>query len=154
MIRNLMKVLSNLFGNNAKINAKDIAIKGKNNEPITLDSYLNKKAIFSGSLSGEQTITLSNVKRFLKVYIWINFAAKDGYMEYVIDTSRDNPVYGGGVLPPFDEITVNSLYTSESSYNNGIFKHERIGFYNFSTGTFEPRNNNPSYIIYRIETYD
>lgn len=38
MIRNLMKVLSNLFGNNTKINANSIAVKKVDNSADTLDN--------------------------------------------------------------------------------------------------------------------
>lgn len=36
-----MKVLSNLFGNNSKINASEIAIKDNNGKAKTLDNYLD-----------------------------------------------------------------------------------------------------------------
>ena len=49
MIRNLMKVLSNLFGNNTKISASDIAIKNLSNndngKSKTLDEYLAEDCI-------------------------------------------------------------------------------------------------------------
>lgn len=40
-MRTLMKVLKNLFGNNTKISAENIAIKDNNNEAKTLDEYLS-----------------------------------------------------------------------------------------------------------------
>lgn len=40
LVSKIMKVLSNLFGLNKKINASDVAIK-KNNKGVTLDNYLN-----------------------------------------------------------------------------------------------------------------
>lgn len=48
MIRNLMKVLSNLFGNNTKINADTIAIKDSNNEGVEIKDYIDAK--FSDSV--------------------------------------------------------------------------------------------------------
>lgn len=41
-MRTLMKVLKNLFGNNTKISASDIAIKNSNNKGMSLDNYLKK----------------------------------------------------------------------------------------------------------------
>lgn len=41
-MRTLMNILKNLFGNNTKISAEDIAIKDNNGEGITLDEYLNE----------------------------------------------------------------------------------------------------------------
>ena len=41
MIRNLMKVLSNLFGLNKKISANDVAVKDSNGKAETLSDYLS-----------------------------------------------------------------------------------------------------------------
>lgn len=112
--------------------------------------------IWTGSLMGGQSITLSNVKRFLKVYVRINFDAYDGTFVYEIDTTADSPVHGGGVLTPFDESSVNSLYISEASFNKDTneFYHKRIGFYVFASHTYEDRTSRDGYTIYRIDTYD
>lgn len=42
LVKNIMKVLSNIFGLNKKISVNDVAIKNSKNEGITLDEYLNE----------------------------------------------------------------------------------------------------------------
>ena len=121
---------------------------------ITGDEVHAKKVIYDGSLTGTDSTTLTNVKRFLDVYVWINFGSKDGTFKYTIDTTKDNPVYGSGYMTPFDENNMGTMYVSEASYNNGTFTHTRIGYVSLSTGTFTERASNQSYVIYRIETYD
>ena len=129
-----------------RVDFKKITING--------DEVYAKKVIYDGSLSGTDTTTLSNVKRFLDIYVRINFANRDGTFKYTIDTTKDNPVYGGAYMTPFDENNMGTMYVSEASYNNGTFTHTRIGYVSLSTGTFTARNSNQGYVIYRIETYD
>ena len=48
-MQTLMKVLKNLFGNNTKISAEDIAIKNSNNKGMSLDNYLKKSTLYDNS---------------------------------------------------------------------------------------------------------
>ena len=73
MIRNLMKVLSNLFGNNTKINANAIAIKKADNTADTLDNCV---IVDSGSNSNgswikwaDGTMICSNTVQYTNVAI-------------------------------------------------------------------------------------
>lgn len=125
-----------------------------------------KTVIYSGALLGESSVTLANVKRYLDVYVKIQFgdvAASGITMKYTIDTqghstTRPQPTkhYGGGVVTPFDETTINSQYMSESCYDasTGLFTHVRIGYRGYSDTSFTTRAANESYAIYQIETYN
>lgn len=125
-----------------------------------------KTVIYSGALLGESSVTLANVKRYLDVYVKIQFGDLTGpatTMKYTIDTqghatTRPQPTkhYGGGVVTPFDETTINSQYMSESCYDSstGLFTHVRIGYRGYSDTSFTTRAANESYAIYQIETYN
>lgn len=125
-----------------------------------------KTVIYSGALLGESSVTLANVKRYLDVYVKIQFGdltAPAITMKYTIDTqghstTRPQPTkhYGGGVTTPFDETTINSQYMSESCYDSstGLFTHVRIGYRGYSDTSFTLRVGNESYAIYQIETYN
>lgn len=68
-----MKVLSNLLGNNTKINANVIALKDTNNNPYTLDDWLTGETLWTNpnptSSFSAQTITLSSDGYdFLEIY--------------------------------------------------------------------------------------
>lgn len=125
-----------------------------------------KTIIYSGALLGESSVTLANVKRYLDVYVKIQFGDLTEpaiTMKYTIDTqghstTRPQPTknYGGGVVTPFDETTINSQYMSESCYDSstGLFTHVRIGYRGYSDASFTFRAANESYAIYQIETYN
>lgn len=125
-----------------------------------------KTVIYSGALLGESSVTLANVKRYLDVYVKIQFGdvTESGItMKYTIDTqghstTRPQPTkhYGGGVVTPFDETTINSQYMSESCYDSstGLFTHVRIGYRGYNDASFALRAANESYAIYQIETYN
>lgn len=60
-MRLLMKVLKNLFGNNTKINANDIAIRNIENKAVTLDNFLSNATIYeSGSNNNGSWIKYTN----------------------------------------------------------------------------------------------
>lgn len=154
-----MKVLSNIFGLNKKINASDIAIKNSDGEAITLDEYLNSRiveTIWTGTLTGGNTITLENTKRFLDVYFHIDFAPCDGTIKYTIDKNLGNIVYGGGLLTTFDESNMNTYYVCEGRFDKttNTFTHTRSGFFNISNGGYTSRNESSGYYVYRIDTHD
>lgn len=125
-----------------------------------------KTVIYNGALLGESSVTLANVKRYLDVYVKIQFGdinASAITMKYTIDTqghstTRPQPTkhYGGGVVTPFDETTINSQYMSESCYDSstGLFTHVRIGYRGYNDSSFTLRTANESYAIYQIETYN
>ena len=121
-------------------------------------NYINNlnTIIFEGNLMGGESTTLSNVKRFLDIYVRINFDVMDGTFKYTIDTTMDEPTCSGGCLTPFDEVTMNSLYMSECKFykSTGLLEHHRIGFYVFASHTWEDRNAREGYTVYRVDTYD
>lgn len=55
-----MKVLKNLFGNNTKISASDIAIKNSNNKSMSLDNYLKKTTLYDNSDGTNANFTLTD----------------------------------------------------------------------------------------------
>lgn len=59
-MRTLMKVLKNLFGNNTKISAEDIAIKNSNNKGMSLDNYLKKSTLYDNSDGTNANFTLTD----------------------------------------------------------------------------------------------
>ena len=59
-MRTLMKVLKNLFGNNTKISANDIAIKNSNNKGMSLDNYLKKTTLYDNSDGTNANFTLTD----------------------------------------------------------------------------------------------
>lgn len=59
-MRTLMKVLKNLFGNNTKISANDIAIKNLNNKSMSLDNYLKKTTLYDNSDGTNANFTLTD----------------------------------------------------------------------------------------------
>lgn len=159
LVKNIMQVLSNLFGLNKKINASDIAIKNSDGEAITLDEYLNSQkveTIWTGTLTGGDSITLENTKRFLDVYFHVDFARYDGTIKYTIDKNLGSAVYGGGLLTPFDETYMNTYYVSESKFDKttNTFTHTRCGYFDISSGGYTSRNESSGYYVYRIDTHD
>lgn len=159
LVKNIMEVLSHLFGLNKKINASEIAVKKSDSEAITLDEYLSRErieTIWTGTLTGDKSITLENTKRFLDVYFHIDFAKYDGTIKYTIDKNLGNIVYGGGLLPPFDEVNMNTYYVCEGRFDKttNTFTHTRSGFFNITSGAYTSRNENDGYYVYRIDTHD
>lgn len=126
----------------------------------TYNSYqplsLNNQTIYAGALQGTQTTTLSNVKRFLKVFMRYTKTGAAQNIIYELDTSSNyNLIYGSGIGIASDESGGLDYYVSESSYNktSGVFTHTRTGYFKLPN-TFTARNSNNAYIIYRIDTYD
>ena len=133
---------------------------------ITATVPINRTVIYSGQLLGSETVTLTGVKRYLDIYVKIQFgtATKAATLKYTIDTlgyagttqETAELQYGVGVMSVFDENNMNSLYMSEGHYNitTGVFTHSRIGYVNFTDGAWTDRNSTASYAIYQIVTYD
>lgn len=123
-----------------------------------INDTLGKEVIYSGALQGTQTTTLSNVKRFLKIYATGNQQTTGiNSIIYEIDTSLQDVTYGSGVVIAWDEVGGLDYYISESKFDktNNTFTHTRTGFLKVSSNpAFTPRNTNARYIIYRIDTYD
>lgn len=99
-----MKVLSNLLGNNTKINANVIALKDTNNNPCTLEEYLTPTTLYEdveGTLSG---ITLSDNIENYKEYQIIYSREGSGYctirmpVEYKNDVALITSIYLGNIL--------------------------------------------------------
>lgn len=122
-----------------------------------INDTLGKEVIYSGALQGTQTTTLSNVKRFLKIYATLNYQTNGcGTVIYEIDTSKNTLTYGSGISIAWDEVGGLDYYVSEASYNSstGVLTHTRTGFFKIGAGTYTARNTNDRYVIYRIDTYD
>lgn len=133
------------------IDVKSLTIDGKEL------SFSEKQTIFNGTLMGGESVNLSNVKRYLDVYFRVNFSQADGIGKYTIDTNIDaNLIYSSGVIMAFDGSSGQEYYISESSYNKSVGEliHVRTGYFNISSGSYTARGDNPSYYIYRIDTYD
>lgn len=116
-----------------------------------------KIVLWEGQLVGGSSITLSGWRRFIDIYFRINFDSKDGTGKYTIDTTCDEPTCSGGMITPFDENNMHSIYESECVFykSTGKLEHTRIGYYVFSTHTWESRNDRANgYYVYRVETYD
>ena len=133
---------------------------------INITVPINRTVIYRGQLLGSENVTLTGVKRYLDVYVKIQFgtATKAATLKYTIDTlgyagttqETAELQYGVGVMSVFDENNMNSLYMSEGHYNitTGVFTHSRIGYVNFTDGAWTDRNSTASYAIYQIVTYD
>lgn len=96
MIRNLMKVLSNLFGNNTKINANTIAVKKTDNTADTLDNCV---IVDSGSNSNGSWIKWADGTMICygyNMFTGINMTTQWGSM---YETS--NPLSLGDFPQPF-----------------------------------------------------
>lgn len=91
--------------------------------------------IYSGTLTGGNSVTLSGVKRFLKVYCKVNFTQGPGILSFEIDTSNGSTPCGGAMLDPFDETGFNSIYSFAGKYtvSNKTFTLYRVGYYVFSS---------------------
>lgn len=133
---------------------------------ITATVPINRTVIYSGQLLGSETVALTGVKRYLDVYVKIQFSTntKAATLKYTIDTlgyagstqEIAELQYGLGVMSVFDETHMNSLYMSEGYYNTttGEFTHSRVGYANFTDGAWTNRNSTAAYAIYQIVTYD
>lgn len=122
-------------------------------------SNINAKlptTIYTGTLTGGNSVTLSGVKRFLKVYCRVNFTQGPGNVVFEIDTSEGSTPCGGAVMDPFDESSFNSVYSFAGKYNvsTKAFTLYRVGYYVFASHTWSERHGNSSYFAYRIDTYD
>lgn len=112
--------------------------------------------IYSGALQGTQSVTLSGVKRYLKVYFTYAKESSAQIITYEIDTlSGKNLIYGSGIGLSHDGTNALNYYVSESSYNksNGLFTHTRA-YWLVLPNTSNERNLNSGYIIYKIDTYN
>lgn len=144
------------------VNDKEVAIAENEQSTSRINTYscdyINnlKTIIFEGKLLGGESTTLSNVKRFLDVFVRLDFASYDGIIKYTIDTKSGDVVFGGGMMTPFDEYAMDTYYVSESKYNKNTneLTHSRIGFFGIISGGYTTRNGNSAYYIYRIDTYD
>lgn len=117
-----------------------------------------RQTIFEGVLKGGQSIVLPNAKRFLDIYFYINIDNGDvgfGGNKYTIDTATNNITFSGTTMPAFDVDTGRDYYVSESKFvkSTNTLTHTKIGFYNIG-GSYTSRNNNNTYLIYRIDTYN
>jgi hypothetical protein len=133
---------------------------------VTVTMPTNRVVVYSGQLLGTETVVLSGVKRYLDVYVKIQFGtnAKAATLRYTIDTlgyagatqEIAELQYGLGTMSCFDETHMRSLYMSESSYNitTGVFTHSRVGYANFTDGAWTDRNGTAAYAVYQIVTYD
>lgn len=133
---------------------------------ITATVPINRTVIYSGQLLGSETVALTGVKRYLDIYVKIQFGtnSKAATLKYTIDTlgyagttqELAELQYGSGVMSTFDETHMRSLYMSEGYYNTttGEFTHSRIGYSNFTDGAWTDRNSTAAYAIYQIVTYD
>lgn len=133
---------------------------------ITATVPINRTVIYSGQLLGSETVALTGVKRYLDVYVKIQFSTntKAATLKYTIDTlgyagstqEIAELQYGLGVMSVFDETHMNSLYMSEGYYNTttGEFTHSRVGYANFTDGAWTNRNSTAAYAVYQIVTYD
>ena len=133
---------------------------------ITATVPINRTVIYSGQLLGSETVALTGAKRYLDVYVKIQFGtnSKAATLKYTIDTlgyagstqEIAELQYGLGVMSTFDENHMNCLYMSEGYYNTttGEFTHSRVGYANFTDGAWTDRNSTAAYAIYQIVTYD
>lgn len=133
---------------------------------ITTTIPVNRTVIYSGQLLGSETVALTGVKRYLDIYVKIQFGtnSKAATLKYTIDTlgyagstqEIAELQYGLGVMSTFDETHMSSLYMSEGYYNTttGEFTHSRVGYANFTDGAWTDRNSTAAYAIYQIVTYD
>ena len=123
--------------------------------------YLNSKmpeTIWTGTLYGTETATLTGVKNKLKVYA----RSRNDSIIYEIDLTGEEYYtnYGSGQVVSYDTASSLEYYISESSYvrSTGVFTHVRTGYFNISNGTYTNRNKNQGsysgYYVYKIETYN
>lgn len=117
------------------------------------------QTLYTGKLYGSDTTTLSGVKKKLIIYARANNLDSVVYTIDIDEVSQDQRTYGSGMVIAFDETGGADYYITESSFNSstGIFKHERTGFANISSGIYTSRNKGGSgsyehYYVYRIET--
>lgn len=116
----------------------------------------NKQTIYEGALQGTQSVTLSGVKRYLKVYFTYAKESSAQLITYEIDTNMGkNLVYGSGIGLSSDGSNALNYYISESSYNvtTSLFTHTRA-YWLALPNTSNERNLNGGYIVYRIDTYN
>jgi hypothetical protein len=91
------------------------------------------------------------IKRFVDVF-FIMTANYGGVMKYTIDTVAGR--YGSGLMCCQDTTNGLEYYISESKIEGNTFTHVRAGFVHIKNGEYVPRQDNPGYVVYRIETYD
>ena len=101
-----MKVLSNLFGNNTKINADNIGLKDKNNKGYTLDT--SKVVLYENVTGGFNNITLSDTV--------------DNYRMIEITYSREG-LYG------FKTSIISTDYLTDVSLITSVFLNNILRFY-------------------------
>ena len=113
-------------------------------------------AIFVGKLLGGKSIALENVKRFLEIYFVVSLTNDRISSKYTIDTSLEEPTYGGTIFPCSDDSSKLTYYLSDCKFqaSSKILTHLRSGYVNVETGKYNDRNDTSSYYIYRIETHD
>ena len=120
-----------------------------------VDELKNKitETIYTGTLKGTETTTLSGVKNKLIIYAMCN-GANIVYTMDVYYTSAQN--HASGMQWAYDTASGLEFYVSEGNYNasTGVFTHARAGYVNIGTGTYTARNSINTYFIYKIETCD
>lgn len=122
------------------------------------------KVIWEGRLSGGegQTLTLSNIKRFLKCYVSIPFESAgvfvSGSFTIEINNSNENikDMAGSIVLDESDSQNHTNYYVIAAKYNIDTKKIYvfKAGFFNSTNGAWNDRLSSSIYAINRIETYD
>ena len=115
---------------------------------------ITRKTIYEGNLLGGDSIELTGVKKYLKIYA---IALSRQNIIYEIDTSKQPEgysLYSSGVSLAYDSSSAREYYISEVSYNAGTLVHTRIGYWSFNENAFVNRNNTHDYYIYKIDTYD
>ena len=122
------------------------------NQAIT--NYVDGKVpttIFTGTLKGTETTTLSGVKNKLIIYAMCN-AANIVYIMDIYYTSNENRA--SGLQWAYDTASGLEFYASEGHYNpsTSVFTHARTGYVNIGTGTYTARNSTNTYFIYKIDT--
>ena len=125
-----------------------------NSEISDTKDYVDGKVpttIFTGSLKGTETTTLSGVKNKLIIYAMAN-GANIVYTMDIFYTSANN--HASGLQWAYDTASGLEFYASEGNYNasTGVFTHARTGYVNIGTGTYTARNSTNTYFIYRIDT--
>ena len=106
--------------------------------------------IYTGTLKGTDYTTLSGVKNKLIIYAQGN----GGNMVYTLDIYYATNNRASGMCQCYDGSSGRTFYTSECNYDveTGKFTHTRTGYIDIANGTFNARNSNSGYFIYKIET--
>lgn len=83
LVKLIMKVLKNLFGNNTKINASEVALRDIGGKAIELDNFLNKKILYENVNGTNQNFVLNDScsnYRFVEIYGFCEVANHKQYI--------------------------------------------------------------------------